>query len=90
MVQSIKQDIGMNVVVDVVYNHTNASGLNDKSVLDKVVPLYYQRLTPDTGAVETTTCCDNTAPENAMFAKLIDDSVQTWVKAIRSTLSAGI
>jgi len=83
MVQSVKQDIGMNVVVDVVYNHTNASGLNDKSVLDKVVPLYYQRLTPDTGAVETTTCCDNTAPENAMFAKLIDDSVQTWVKAYK-------
>ncbi|WP_338046935.1 pullulanase-type alpha-1,6-glucosidase [Photobacterium alginatilyticum] len=83
MVQSVKQDIGMNVVVDVVYNHTNASGLNDKSVLDKVVPLYYQRLVPDTGSVETSTCCDNTAPEHAMFAKLIDDSVQTWVKAYK-------
>ena len=83
MVKSVKEDIGMNVVVDVVYNHTNASGLNDKSVLDKVVPLYYQRLVPDTGAVETSTCCDNTAPENAMFAKLIDDSVQTWIKAYK-------
>ncbi|PSW06647.1 pullulanase-type alpha-1,6-glucosidase [Photobacterium lipolyticum] len=83
MVKSVKQDIGMNVVVDVVYNHTNASGLNDKSVLDKVVPLYYQRLVPDTGAVETSTCCDNTAPENAMFAKLIDDSIQTWVEAYK-------
>ncbi|WP_197057900.1 pullulanase-type alpha-1,6-glucosidase [Vibrio variabilis] len=83
MVQSVKQDIGMNVVVDVVYNHTNASGLNDKSVLDKVVPLYYHRLSPDTGNVETSTCCENTAPEHAMFAKLIDDSVKTWVEAYK-------
>ena len=83
MVKSVKEDIGMNVVVDVVYNHTNASGMNDKSVLDKVVPLYYQRLVPDTGLVETSTCCENTAPENAMFAKLIDDSIQTWVEAYK-------
>lgn len=81
MVMSIKEDIGMNVVIDVVYNHTNASGYtSDKSVLDKIVPLYYHRLVPDTGLVETSTCCDNTAPEHAMFAKLIDDSIQTWVK----------
>ncbi|KGY12844.1 pullulanase [Vibrio tubiashii] len=81
MVQAVKQDIGMNVVVDVVYNHTNASGYqSDKSVLDKVVPLYYHRLVPDTGVVETSTCCENTAPEHAMFAKLIDDSIQTWVR----------
>ncbi|CAH0526355.1 pullulanase-type alpha-1,6-glucosidase [Vibrio hippocampi] len=81
MVQSIKQDIGMNVVVDVVYNHTNASGLtSDKSVLDRIVPLYYHRLVPDTGAVETSTCCDNTAPEHAMFAKLIDDSIKVWTE----------
>ncbi|WP_238322184.1 pullulanase-type alpha-1,6-glucosidase [Vibrio mexicanus] len=81
MVQAVKQDIGMNIVVDVVYNHTNASGYqNEKSVLDKVVPLYYHRLVPDTGLVETSTCCDNTAPEHTMFAKLIDDSIQTWVR----------
>ncbi|CDT11600.1 pullulanase-type alpha-1,6-glucosidase [Vibrio coralliirubri] len=83
MVKSVKQDVGMNVVVDVVYNHTNASGMNDKSVLDKVVPLYYQRLVPDSGMVETSTCCENTAPEHAMFAKLIDDSIQTWVEAYK-------
>ncbi|GAL27127.1 putative pullulanase precursor [Vibrio variabilis] len=81
MVKSVKEDIGMNVVVDVVYNHTNASGLTSKkSVLDKIVPLYYHRLVADTGAVETSTCCDNTAPEHAMFAKLIDDSIRTWTE----------
>ena len=81
MVKAIKQDIGMNVVMDVVYNHTNAAGPSaDKSVLDKIVPWYYQRLDATTGDVTTSTCCSNTAPEHAMFAKLMDDSLVTWAK----------
>ena len=36
-------DNGLRVVMDVVYNHTAASGQGDKSVLDKVVPGYYYR-----------------------------------------------
>lgn len=80
MVKSIKQNIGMNVVMDVVYNHTNESGLGKKSVLDRIVPWYYQRLNEVTGNVETSTCCSNTAPEHAMFAKLIEDSLATWTK----------
>ncbi|QWL59186.1 pullulanase-type alpha-1,6-glucosidase [Aeromonas jandaei] len=80
MVKAIKQNIGMNVVMDVVYNHTNESGLGPKSVLDKIVPWYYQRLNPETGSVENSTCCSNTAPEHAMFAKLMDDSLVTWAR----------
>ncbi|MGL5326885.1 MAG: pullulanase-type alpha-1,6-glucosidase [Aeromonas sp.] len=80
MVKAIKQNIGMNVVMDVVYNHTNESGLGAKSVLDKIVPWYYQRLNPETGSVENSTCCSNTAPEHAMFAKLMDDSLVTWAR----------
>ncbi|MGY6040412.1 pullulanase-type alpha-1,6-glucosidase [Aeromonas sp. AE23HZ002T15] len=80
MVQAIKQNIGMNVVMDVVYNHTNEAGLGPKSVLDKIVPWYYQRLNPETGSVENSTCCSNTAPEHAMFAKLMDDSLVTWAR----------
>lgn len=80
MVMAIKQNIGMNVVMDVVYNHTNEAGLGPKSVLDKIVPWYYQRLNPETGAVENSTCCSNTAPEHAMFAKLMDDSLVTWAR----------
>ncbi|WP_245796763.1 pullulanase-type alpha-1,6-glucosidase [Vibrio aerogenes] len=80
MVMAIKQDIGMNVIMDVVYNHTNASGIADTSVLDRIVPWYYQRLNEITGAVEQSTCCSNTAPENKMFGKLIDDSISVWVK----------
>ncbi|EKP0309019.1 pullulanase-type alpha-1,6-glucosidase, partial [Aeromonas veronii] len=80
MVKAIKQNIGMNVVMDVVYNHTNEAGLGNKSVLDKIVPWYYQRLNPETGSVENSTCCSNTAPEHAMFAKLMDDSLVTWAR----------
>jgi pullulanase-type alpha-1,6-glucosidase len=78
MVQALNQ-AGLRVVMDVVYNHTNASGQNAKSVLDKVVPGYYHRLNGE-GAVETSTCCQNTATEHAMMEKLMIDSLVTWAK----------
>jgi len=43
MVQALNET-GLRVVMDVVYNHTNASGQSGKSVLDKIVPGYYHRL----------------------------------------------
>ncbi len=70
---------GLRVVMDVVYNHTAAAGQDDKSVLDKVVPGYYQRLSA-TGALETSTCCANTATEHAMMNKLVVDSILTWAR----------
>lgn len=78
MVQSLN-GAGLRTVMDVVYNHTVASGQSDKSVLDRVVPGYYQRLLPD-GSVANSTCCANTAPENAMMGRLVVDSVVTWAK----------
>ncbi|AJW28918.1 pullulanase [Chania multitudinisentens RB-25] len=81
MVQTIKQQLGMNVIMDVVYNHTNAAGPTDRtSVLDKIVPWYYQRLNESTGSVESATCCSDSAPEHRMFAKLIEDSLVVWSK----------
>ncbi|MER5766639.1 pullulanase-type alpha-1,6-glucosidase [Streptomyces sp. NPDC001985] len=71
--------IGLRTVMDVVYNHTVAGGQSEKSVLDRIVPGYYQRLLAD-GSVATSTCCANTAPENAMMGKLVVDSVVTWAK----------
>ena len=65
--------------MDVVYNHTNAAGQNDKSVLDRIVPGYYHRLDAD-GNVETSSCCQNTATEHAMMEKLMVDSLVTWAK----------
>ena len=73
-------ELGLNVVLDVVYNHTNSSGLADNSVLDKLVPGYYHRLNPETGAVEQSTCCENTASEHAMMEKLMVDSLVTWAR----------
>lgn len=78
MVQSLN-GAGLRTVMDVVYNHTVAAGQSDKSVLDRIVPGYYQRLQAD-GTVATSTCCANTAPENAMMGKLVVDSVVTWAK----------
>lgn len=82
MVQSLA-GLGLRVALDVVYNHTNASGPADKSVLDKVVPGYYHRLNEDTGRVELSTCCDNTATEHAMMEKLMVDSLTTWARAYK-------
>lgn len=72
----------LRVVMDVVYNHTVASGQDSKSVLDRVVPGYYHRL-DDKGVVTTSTCCQNTASEHAMMEKLIIDSVVTWARAYK-------
>ncbi|MFC1406845.1 MULTISPECIES: pullulanase-type alpha-1,6-glucosidase [Streptacidiphilus] len=69
--------IGLRVVMDVVYNHTAASGEAATSVLDQIVPGYYQRLSA-TGAVTTDSCCADTAPEHTMMNKLVVDSTRTW------------
>ncbi len=78
MVQGLSR-LGLRVVMDVVYNHTTASGQNAKSVLDRVVPGYYHRLDAQ-GEVEHSTCCENTASEHRMMEKLLVDSVLTWAK----------
>ncbi|ELP64191.1 pullulanase-type alpha-1,6-glucosidase [Streptomyces turgidiscabies] len=78
MVKSLNGD-GLRVVMDVVYNHTPASGQAKTSVLDQVVPGYYQRLLAD-GSVANSTCCANTAPENTMMGKLVVDSIVTWAR----------
>jgi pullulanase len=74
MVQGLA-DKGLRLVIDVVYNHTNEGGQGSKSVLDRVVPGYYQRYNEDSGAIETDTCCANTASEFAMMGKLMDDTM---------------
>jgi pullulanase len=81
MVQALNES-GLRVVMDVVYNHTNASGQSENSVLDRIVPGYYHRLNAE-GGVEQSTCCQNTATEHAMMRKLMIDSVVTWAKDYR-------
>lgn len=79
MVQSL-HGLGFRVIMDVVYNHTYQFGLKEKSVLDKIVPNYYHRLSITTGEVEQSTCftCGNTATERVMMAKLMIDSLVVW------------
>ncbi|NTW42496.1 MAG: pullulanase-type alpha-1,6-glucosidase, partial [Cellulomonadaceae bacterium] len=76
MVGALHAD-GLQVVLDQVFNHTAASGQDAKSILDRVVPGYYQRLNA-VGAVETSTCCQNVATEHSMAQKMMVDSVVTW------------
>ncbi len=73
---------GLRVGMDMVYNHTTASGQSERSVLDRIVPGYYQRLDAF-GTVERSTCCDNTATENLMMGKLMLDSVELWTRQYR-------
>ena len=69
--------IGLRVVLDVVFNHTPGD-----SLLDKVVPGYYHRLTP-TGEIYDSTCCANTASEHRMMEKLMLDALEHWAREYR-------
>ncbi|MGA8026454.1 MAG: pullulanase-type alpha-1,6-glucosidase [Bryobacteraceae bacterium] len=66
--------IGLRVIQDVVFNHTNSSGESPNSVLDEIVPDYYYRLDAD-GNVENGSCCADTASEHLMMEKLMIDAV---------------
>ena len=81
MVQALHA-AGLRVGMDVVYNHTTTSGQASSSVLDRIVPGYYQRLDAN-GKVERSTCCDNTATEHRMMAKLMIESAALWARHYR-------
>jgi pullulanase-type alpha-1,6-glucosidase len=79
MVGALHAD-GLRVVLDKVFNHTSSSGQAQTSVLDRVVPGYYHRLNAETGAVETSTCCQNIATEHTMAGKAMVDGTVLWAK----------
>ena len=78
MIQALNA-AGLRVGMDVVFNHTTSSGQNDHSVLDEIVPGYYYRYGA-TGAQLADSCCADTAPENHMMGKLLQDSVILWAR----------
>ena len=65
---------GLRVVQDVVFNHTSAAGQATNSNLDEVVPGYYHRYDAN-GALESASCCPDTASEHRMFEKLMIDTL---------------
>ena len=65
---------GLRVIQDVVFNHTSGFGQQSSSVLDKIVPNYYNRLDAN-GVLLTNTCCADTATEHLMMAKLQQDTI---------------
>jgi pullulanase len=71
---------GLRTVMDVVYNHTNASGQNGRATLDRLVPGYYHRRDDNTGNVFKDSCCDDTASEFKMMEKLMIDTGTMWVR----------
>jgi len=78
-------DAGLRTVMDVVYNHTNASGQSSRSVLDRVVPGYYHRRDNVSGNVLKDSCCDDTATEFRMMEKLMVDTGVMWVRDYKVT-----
>lgn len=73
-------DLGLRVVLDVVYNHTSSAGLSNNSVLDMVVPGYYHSRNIETGAIIQSTCCNDTALEHRMMNKVMVDSLKIWTQ----------
>ena len=72
---------GLRVVMDVVYPHTSRSGLTDPySTFDKIVPGYYFRRDPVSGAVDGSGsgAGSDTAAEHRMFGKFVVDSLKHW------------
>jgi pullulanase len=65
---------GLRVIQDVVFNHTSGFGEASNSILDEVVPDYYNRLDMD-GVLQTASCCADTATEHLMMGKLQQDAV---------------
>ena len=65
---------GLRVIQDVVFNHTSGFGEASNSVLDEVVPNYYNRLDTN-GSLYSGSCCPDTATEHFMMGKLQQDAI---------------
>ena len=70
-------EAGINIIMDVVYNHTNSvTGTN----LDVLMPGYYYRYTRDGALYNGSGCGNETASEKLMFRKFMIDSVCFWLE----------
>ena len=76
LVQAFNKE-GINIIMDVVYNHVNSAvGSN----FDVLMPGYYYRYTASGDASNGSGCGNETASEHYMFRKFMIDSVSFWAK----------
>ncbi len=70
-------DVGINIIMDVVYNHVYAAiGSN----FDVLMPGYYFRYTSEGKLSNASGCGNETASDMPMFRKFMIDSVLFWAK----------
>lgn len=73
-------EAGMNIIMDVVYNHVNGlSGSN----FDVLMPGYYFRYTGSDVVSNGSGCGNETASEHYMMRKFMEDSVCYWAKEFK-------
>ena len=70
-------DAGLNVVLDVVYNHTTAT---ENCGFELTVPGYFYRMCEDGTFADGSGCGNETASEKPMMQKYIVESLEYWVK----------
>lgn len=70
-------DVGIGVVMDVVYNHTAD---NDKSNFSLTAPGYFYRHNEDGSYSDASGCGNETASERQMMGDFIVNSVKYWAK----------
>ena len=68
---------GIAVNMDVVYNHTNGTGIG--SLFDMTVPKYYYRLKSDGSYSNGSGCGNEMASNAAMYRKFMIDSLKHWM-----------
>lgn len=68
---------GINVVLDVVYNHTTST---ENCGFELTVPGYFYRMREDGSFADGSGCGNETASERDMMRKYIVESLEYWVK----------
>ena len=68
-------DNGISVIMDVVYNHVYDA---NSFCFNKIVPQYFNRISPSGTVSQVSGCGNDTASERAMVKKYIVDSVSYW------------
>jgi pullulanase len=78
MVQAFHRN-HIGVILDVVFNHTAATGSAADSIFDQIFPGYYYRLDRSGRYANATGCGNELASEKPMVRKFIVDSIKYWM-----------